>query len=94
MEKNSSIRTVVNKTSTIDTVYRFFHMELIAGEPDYIATVKESGCSFRMAYDKVQCSAVQCGAVRCGVVWCDVVWCGVVRCGAVLYCPSPPPDLM
>jgi hypothetical protein len=89
MEKNSSIRTVVNKTSTIDTVYRFFHMELIAGEPDYIATVKESGCSFRMAYDKVWCGAVCCDAVRCGAVWC-----GVVRCGAVRCCTVPPHPLI
>jgi tRNA (guanine37-N1)-methyltransferase len=54
LEKNKSIRTVVNKSASIDTVYRFFQMELIAGVEDYTTTVKESNCSFRMEYNKVR----------------------------------------
>jgi len=35
-QKNKPLRTVVNKLDTIDTQFRFFKMELLAGEPDYI----------------------------------------------------------
>lgn len=36
LQKNKRLRTVVNKLDSIDTKFRFFKMELIAGEPDYI----------------------------------------------------------
>jgi len=48
-----SIRTVVNKSSTIDNTYRNFSMEVLAGEEDYIVSVKESGCSFNFDFSKV-----------------------------------------
>ena len=35
-QKNKSIRTVVNKLNSIHTQFRFFQMELLAGEPDYV----------------------------------------------------------
>jgi tRNA (guanine37-N1)-methyltransferase len=35
-QKNKRIRTVVNKLDTIDNQFRFFKMELIAGEPNFI----------------------------------------------------------
>jgi tRNA G37 N-methylase Trm5 len=35
-QKNKRIRTVVNKLDTIDTQFRFFKMELIAGESNYV----------------------------------------------------------
>ncbi len=35
-QKNKRITTVVNKLDNIDTQFRFFKMELIAGEPNYI----------------------------------------------------------
>jgi hypothetical protein len=35
-QKNKQIRTVVNKLDSIDTKFRFFKMELIAGEPDFV----------------------------------------------------------
>lgn len=53
LQKNSIIRTVVNKLDTIDTVYRFFDMELLAGEADYVATVNESGCRLTFDFRKV-----------------------------------------
>lgn len=35
-QKNKGVRTVVNKLNSIDTKFRFFEMELIAGEPEYV----------------------------------------------------------
>jgi hypothetical protein len=35
-QKNKTVRTVVNKLNTIDNQFRFFKMELLAGEPDYV----------------------------------------------------------
>jgi tRNA (guanine37-N1)-methyltransferase len=35
-QKNKRVKTVVNKLDSIDTKFRFFKMELLAGEPDYV----------------------------------------------------------
>lgn len=35
-QKNRGIKTVVNKLNTIDTKFRFFKMELLAGEQNYV----------------------------------------------------------
>lgn len=53
LDKLSNIRTVVNKTDQIDTTFRFFKMELMAGEENYMAKVKENGCLFTLDYSKV-----------------------------------------
>lgn len=53
MDRNPQIRTVVNKTNNIDETYRFFKMELLAGDNDLIAEVKENGCRFTFDYSKV-----------------------------------------
>jgi hypothetical protein len=39
MDKNPHLRTVVNKMDSIDTTFRFFKMELLAGEDDMVAEV-------------------------------------------------------
>lgn len=38
LDKNPSIETVVNKTDTIDTKFRTFQMEVLAGKDDFIVT--------------------------------------------------------
>jgi len=35
-QKNNRVRTVVNKLHQINAQFRFFDMELIAGEPEYV----------------------------------------------------------
>ena len=42
----------MNKLRSIDTTYRFFKMELLAGEDNYLCTVRESGCSFSFDFSK------------------------------------------
>lgn len=53
LDKNRSIRTVVNKIDTIDNVYRNFQMEILAGDDDLYAEQHESGCRFRFDFSKV-----------------------------------------
>ena len=53
LDKQSNIRTVVNKTNQIDDTFRFFKMEVLAGDNDFIATVKENGCTFTFDFSKV-----------------------------------------
>ena len=36
VQKNKSIKTVVNKLDSIDAKFRFFKMELLAGDPNYV----------------------------------------------------------
>lgn len=54
LDKNpSTIRTVVNKLDSIDAEFRFFQMELLAGEDDYVTTASESNCLFTFDFRKV-----------------------------------------
>lgn len=39
MQKNPKLRTVVNKLNSIHATYRYFDMEVLAGEPDFITMV-------------------------------------------------------
>lgn len=52
-DKNSRIRTVVNKLDAIDTVFRTFEMEVLAGEKDFLVEQSESNCRFRFDFSKV-----------------------------------------
>ncbi|KAI8883999.1 hypothetical protein K501DRAFT_323216 [Backusella circina FSU 941] len=53
LDKNKAVETVVNKLNSIDTTFRFFKMEILAGKDDMIAQVKESGCTFKFDFSKV-----------------------------------------
>jgi tRNA G37 N-methylase Trm5 len=53
IDKNPQIKTVVNKMTSIDTTFRFFRMEVLAGEDRFETEVKENGCRFKMDYSKV-----------------------------------------
>ncbi|ODV82558.1 hypothetical protein CANARDRAFT_205009 [[Candida] arabinofermentans NRRL YB-2248] len=53
LDKNTSIKTVVDKVGTIDTTFRTFEMKVIAGKPDMIVELKESDCIFNFDFSKV-----------------------------------------
>ena len=53
LDKLPAIRTVVNKTRTIDNTYRNFQMELLAGESDFITIAREHGCAYKLDFAKV-----------------------------------------
>lgn len=46
-------RTVVNKTNAIDTTFRNFTMEILAGDKDTVTTVKENGFTYELDFSQV-----------------------------------------
>nr|CCA26377.1 unnamed protein product [Albugo laibachii Nc14] len=53
LDKNPHIQTVVNKTDSIETKYRTFPMEILAGKDDFNVTVHESRAVFCFNYAEV-----------------------------------------
>ncbi|EGW35503.1 uncharacterized protein SPAPADRAFT_58742 [Spathaspora passalidarum NRRL Y-27907] len=53
LDKNPSIRTVVDKADTIANKFRTFQMNLLAGEDNFLVEQSESGCKFRFDFSKV-----------------------------------------
>ena len=47
------IRTIVNKTGNIEAKFRFFEMEVLAGDEDTMVLVNEEGCRFKFDYARV-----------------------------------------
>jgi len=53
LDTNTTVKTVVNKVDSISSVFREFKMEVIAGEAQLLATVKQHGFVFEVPYDRV-----------------------------------------
>ncbi|ODV59655.1 tRNA (guanine) methyltransferase ASCRUDRAFT_37084 [Ascoidea rubescens DSM 1968] len=53
LDKTKAIKTVVTKTNSIETKFRTFPMEIIAGENNFDVEQKESNCIFRFNFEKV-----------------------------------------
>lgn len=53
LDKNTLLRTVVDKIDTIDTQFRTFQMKILAGADDFIVEQSESGCKFKFDFSKV-----------------------------------------
>ncbi|XP_066043038.1 tRNA (guanine(37)-N1)-methyltransferase isoform X2 [Chamaea fasciata] len=53
MDKNPGITCVVNKTNIIDSTYRNFEMEVLAGENNLVTKVKENNISYELDFSKV-----------------------------------------
>lgn len=53
IDKMPQIKTVVNKLNEIDTTYRNFQFEVLAGANDTHVSCRENGCEFRFDFAKV-----------------------------------------
>eukprot|EP00756_Hemistasia_phaeocysticola_P058550 Hpha_TRINITY_DN35190_c0_g1::TRINITY_DN35190_c0_g1_i1::g.168512::m.168512/K15429/TRM5, TRMT5; tRNA (guanine37-N1)-methyltransferase len=53
LDKNPGLRTVVNKLGTIDSEFREFKLEVLAGDHDMNAKITQHKCVFHVPYDKV-----------------------------------------
>ncbi|XP_019885564.1 FAD synthase isoform X2 [Camponotus floridanus] len=53
LDKTPNVRTVVNKMNTIDTKFRYFAMEILAGEKNTITITKEHGCTYEFDFATV-----------------------------------------
>ena len=60
IDKLIGIRTVVNKSASIDSTYRNFQMEVLAGESDFVAQVKENMCTFKFDFSQVYWNSRLC----------------------------------
>ncbi|XP_075048753.1 tRNA (guanine(37)-N(1))-methyltransferase isoform X2 [Mixophyes fleayi] len=53
LDKNPGLTSVVNKTNIIDSTYRNFQMEVLAGEENMMTKVKENGITYEFDFAKV-----------------------------------------
>ncbi|XP_036398716.1 tRNA (guanine(37)-N1)-methyltransferase [Megalops cyprinoides] len=53
MDKTPGITCVVNKTNTIDSTYRNFQMEVLAGDGNMVAKVRENGVTYEFDFSRV-----------------------------------------
>ena len=60
LEKNPSIKTVVNKIGKIENIYRTYNMEILSGEENYFVEHKEDSIIFKFDIRKTYwCSRLQ-----------------------------------
>ncbi|XP_054014036.1 tRNA (guanine(37)-N1)-methyltransferase-like isoform X1 [Hylaeus anthracinus] len=55
-----SARTVVNKVNTIDTTFRHFTMEILAGDKNTITVTKENGFTYELDFSQVYWNSRLC----------------------------------
>nr|XP_031830492.1 tRNA (guanine(37)-N1)-methyltransferase isoform X1 [Nomia melanderi] len=48
-----NVKTIINKMDAIDTTYRHFNMEIIAGEKNTITVAKEAGYTYELDFSQV-----------------------------------------
>lgn len=53
LDKLTQVKTVVNKLHNIDSVYRNFELEILAGEPNTVVKCRESKATFEFDLAKV-----------------------------------------
>ncbi|CRG99354.1 met-10+ like protein, putative [Plasmodium relictum] len=53
LDKNKSIKTVINKKDILNNVHRTFNIELLAGEENYITELKENNIKVKLNYELV-----------------------------------------
>ncbi|NXU72937.1 TRM5 methyltransferase, partial [Oreotrochilus melanogaster] len=53
IDKNPGVTCVVNKTNIIDSTYRNFQMEVLAGESNLVTKVKENNTVYELDFSKV-----------------------------------------
>ncbi|CAH8653155.1 unnamed protein product [Schistosoma guineensis] len=56
LDKIPNIRTVIHKAANIESAYRTFEMELLAGVPDYITSMRENSVTLHLDISKVYCN--------------------------------------
>ena len=52
LDKHPQYRTVVSKVGSLEGPFRTFKMEVLAGDDDLVATVKEGGLTLHVPFDK------------------------------------------